>query len=152
MYAYLQSKCYSCCRWKYAYLQSNYYSCCRWKYAYLQSNCYSCCRWKYAYLQLNCYSCCRWKYAAGFVVWPRKNRWPVFCQQGTSSACAKLKELITHHTALTALIDDPPHEPGGTLVNADADENVCLSASEPSQIEQELAACKEDIVNLVQAM
>ena len=79
-------------------------------------------------------------------MWPRKNRWPVFCQQGISAACAKLAELIAHPTALAALTDVPPP----TL---DTDENAFLSASlEPSQAKQELAACKEDIVSLIQAM
>lgn len=66
----------------------------------------------------------------------------MFCKQDVSAAFTKLKELIADHTALTAL----------TVVPSTLDANVSLLASPPSQAEQELAACKEDIVSLIQAM
>lgn len=48
------------------------------------------------------------------------------------------------HKALTAALLDAVH--------LTPDESVPLLASEPSQAEQELAACREDIVSLIQAM
>lgn len=77
-------------------------------------------------------------------MWPCQNRWPVFCRQGVPAAYTKLEELIARHTALTASLPDAVHPT--------PNENSPVSASEPSQAQQELAACREDIVGLIQAM
>lgn len=74
-------------------------------------------------------------------MWPCQNRWPVFCRQGVPAAYTKLEELIARHTALTAAFLDAVH-----LI---PDETM---PSEPSQAQQELAACRGDIVGLIQAM
>ena len=90
-------------------------------------------------------SCCRWKYRAGFVMWPRQNRWPVFCRQGVSAAYTKLTQLIASHQVLLA-------QTTAALPAPAADGDVSMLPSEASQAEQELVACKEDISSLIQAM
>ena len=78
-------------------------------------------------------------------MWPRKNRWLVLCWQGISAAYTKLKELIANHARLAAQAAVVPPA-------SDADGNVAMLPSEPSQAEQEVAACKEDIRSLIQGM
>ena len=77
-------------------------------------------------------------------MWPCQNRWAVFCRQGVPAAYTKLEELIARHTALTTSLPEAVH--------VIPDETLPLSASEPSQAQQELAACRKDTVGLIQAM
>ena len=69
----------------------------------------------------------------------------MFCRQGISAAYTKLKELVANHDTLAAqaAVVPPASNTGG---------NLAMSPAEPSQAEQELVACKEDIVSLIQAM
>ena len=78
-------------------------------------------------------------------MWPCQKRWLVFCRQGVSAAYIRLRELIAKHTTLTVQTSVAAPAP-------DTDSGVAMLAAEPSQAEQELAACKQDIVSLIQAM
>ncbi len=88
---------------------------------------------------------CRWYSRAGFVIWHRQNRWPVLCLQGSSAAHAKLGELLASYPALTA----PRHPSTG---KADPHGDGLMSPSQAAQEKQDLTACREDIVSLIQAM
>ena len=69
----------------------------------------------------------------------------MFCRQGISAAYTKLKELIANHTTLAAQASVTPPAP-------DTNSDVAMPPSKPSQAEQELVACKEDIVGLIQGV
>ncbi|DBB06171.1 hypothetical protein WJX82_003786 [Trebouxia sp. C0006] len=81
---------------------------------------------------------------AGFVIWHPKNRWPLLCFQGISAAHAKLRQLLDNHQA-----DSTKRTPDckGRLKWRWV--HVTLSASSGAQ---DLTACKEDIVSLIQAI
>ena len=78
-------------------------------------------------------------------MWPRQNRWPVFCQQGVSAAYNTLQQLIANHRVLSAQTTSSLQAP---KISGD----VAMLHVEASQAEQKLAACKGDIVSLIQAM
>ena len=88
---------------------------------------------------------CRSYSTAGFVIWHPQDRWPVLCFQGISAAHAKLRQLLVKHEALTA-------QRGPLTAKADSDDEGSMSPSQPAQETQDLTACKEDIVSLMQAM
>jgi len=88
---------------------------------------------------------CRGCSTAGFVIWHPKNRWPVLCFQGISAAHAKLRQLLDNHQALTAQRDP-------LTAKADSSGDGSMSPSQPAQETQDLTACKEDIVSLIQAI
>ena len=89
---------------------------------------------------------CRWYSRAGFAIWHPKSWWPVFClRQGSSAACAKIGQLLLSHKALTAHNDL-------LAAKAEAGGSVSMSPTQPAQEKQDLTACREDIVGLIQAM
>ena len=88
---------------------------------------------------------CRCYSTAGFVTWHPKNRWPVLCLQGISAAHAKLCQLLVNHEALTAQRDP-------LTAQADSDGDGSTSPSQLAQETQDLTACREHIVSLMQAM
>lgn len=98
-----------------------------------------------AHPSVNTSLCYRWYSRAGFVMWHRQKRWPLLCLQGRSAAHAKLGQLLASHTALTALRSPP-------TAKIDSNGDGFLSPSQPAQEKQDLTACKEDIVSLIQAM
>lgn len=81
---------------------------------------------------------------AGFVIWHPKNRWPLLCFQGISAAHAKLRQLLDNHQADST--KRPPDCKGRLKWRW---VHVTLSASSGAQ---DLTACKEDIVSLIQAI
>lgn len=68
-----------------------------------------------------------------------------FCLQGSSAAHAKLAQLLVNHEALTAHTD-----PLSAKADSGGDEIVSLTRS--AQEKQDLTACREDIVSIIQAM
>ncbi|DBA68337.1 TPA: hypothetical protein ACH3X2_013648 [Trebouxia sp. C0005] len=82
---------------------------------------------------------------AGFVIWHRQNQWPLKYVQCSSVAHAKLRQLLASHTALTAPADPP-------TAKADSDGDGSMSPSQPIQEEQDLIACRQDIVSLIPAI
>lgn len=88
---------------------------------------------------------CRRYSRAGFVIWHRQNQWPLKYVQCSSVAHAKLRQLLASHTALTAPADPP-------TAKADSDGDGSMSPSQPIQEEQDLIACRQDIVSLIPAI
>lgn len=77
------------------------------------------------------------------MIWPRQNRSAVHCRQGISSANDKLEQLIARHEAM---ISHTEH----TAPASDA--NGIKSLHPSTQAEQDLTACKADIVSMVHAI
>ena len=53
--------------------------------------------------------CCRCKSRAGFVIWTRQNRWPVFCRQGFTAAANKLQDMVAALGPSLGQIETAPH-------------------------------------------
>lgn len=85
----------------------------------------------------------RYKYRAGFVFWPWKNRWPLFCRQGLPAASAKLDEMLA---ALAPSSAKSIAAPSSHLSG-----NAALPEHETSQEPQNLDACI-DVSYMIQAM
>ena len=84
---------------------------------------------------------CRWYIRAGFVIWPRHNRWPVFCHQGIEAASLKLAKMLkANHKALTA------------HCHSEAANSACHTDVQPSEEMPDQTACKADIVSLIEGM